>query len=122
MSVVVSVRKARLGAKAQVVLPKEARQAVGLRPGDSFAFIIDGSEVRVVRVPTEGDDPFAFFSAWASEADRKGYGDLSSVRRRVGAVPVYRPPHQAPPPGACRVCPGLPAEDWFDVGRQDPDL
>ena len=59
-----SIRKARLGAKAQVVLPKEARQAVGLKPGDSFAFVIDG------------DDPFACFSEWASSADRKGYADL----------------------------------------------
>ncbi|CAN5609137.1 hypothetical protein BH10PSE6_BH10PSE6_28590 [soil metagenome] len=72
----VTVRKVRLGAKAQVVLPKEARQALGLKPGDSFAFVIDGEDIRVVRVPAEGDDPFACFSEWASEADRKGYGDL----------------------------------------------
>ena len=32
-----TIRKVRLGAKAQVVLPKEARQALGLKPGDSFA-------------------------------------------------------------------------------------
>ena len=72
----ISVRRARLGAKAQVVLPKEARKALGLKPGDSFAFLIEGPEVRVVRLPAEGDDPFACFSEWASEADRKGYADL----------------------------------------------
>ena len=72
----ISIRRARLGAKAQVVLPKEARQALGLKPGDNFAFIIEGAEVRVVRLPAEGDDPFACFSEWASEADRKGYADL----------------------------------------------
>ncbi|HEX9558485.1 MAG TPA: AbrB/MazE/SpoVT family DNA-binding domain-containing protein [Reyranella sp.] len=71
-----SIRKVRLGAKAQVVLPKEARQALGLKPGDSFAFVIDGDDVRVVRVPADGDDPFACFSEWASDADRKGYADL----------------------------------------------
>lgn len=71
-----TVRKVRLGAKAQVVLPKEARQALGLKPGDSFAFVIDGEDIRVVRAPAEGDDPFTCFSEWASEADRKGYGDL----------------------------------------------
>ncbi len=71
-----SIRKVRLGAKAQVVLPKEARQALGLKPGDSFAFVIDGDDVRVVRVPAGGDDPFACFSEWASDADRKGYADL----------------------------------------------
>jgi antitoxin PrlF len=57
-------------------LPKEAREALGLKPGDSFAFSIDGSDVRVVRAPAEGDDPFVCFSEWASEADRKGYADL----------------------------------------------
>lgn len=68
--------KARLGAKGRVVLPKEARRALGLKPGDSFAFLIDGDAVRVVRLPGEGDNPFACFSEWASEADRKGYADL----------------------------------------------
>jgi antitoxin PrlF len=71
-----SIRKARLGAKAQVVLPREARQALGLKPGDSFAFVIDGDDVRVIRAPADGDDPFACFSEWASDADRKGYADL----------------------------------------------
>lgn len=71
-----TLRKVRLGAKAQVVLPKEARQALGLKPGDSFAFLIDGDDIRVVRAPAEGDDPFACFSEWASDADTKGYADL----------------------------------------------
>jgi antitoxin PrlF len=71
-----TIRKVRLGPKAQVVLPKEAREALGLKPGDSFAFVIDGEDIRVVRAPAEGDDPFACFSEWASEADRKGYADL----------------------------------------------
>jgi|GraSoiStandDraft_41_1057321.scaffolds.fasta_scaffold9273116_1 antitoxin PrlF len=71
-----AIRKARLGAKAQVVLPREARQALGLKPGDSFAFVIDGDDVRVIRAPADGDDPFACFSEWASDADRKGYADL----------------------------------------------
>jgi antitoxin PrlF len=72
----VSIGKTRLSAKAQVVLPKEARQALGLRPGDTVAFVIDGNDVRVVRASAEGDDPFACFSEWASEADHKGYADL----------------------------------------------
>jgi antitoxin PrlF len=72
----VSVRKARLGAKAQVVLPKEARQALGLKPGDTFAFVIDGNDVQIVRTAPEGADPFACFSEWSSEADCKGYGNL----------------------------------------------
>ena len=68
--------KARLGVKAQMVLPKPVRDALGLKPGDEFAFVIHDGEVRVVRAPAEGDDPFACFTEWASEADRKGYADL----------------------------------------------
>jgi antitoxin PrlF len=71
-----TIRRARLGAKAQVVLPKEARKALGLKPGDAFAFVIKGDDVRVIRAPAEGDDPFACFSEWNSDADRKGYADL----------------------------------------------
>lgn len=44
------IRKARLGARAQVVLPKEVRRALGLAPGDTFAFAIQGGEVRMIRV------------------------------------------------------------------------
>jgi len=75
-SEVTDVGKARLGAKAQVVLPKAARQALGLKPGDTFAFVIDGNEVRIVRPAAEGDDPFACFSEWSYEADPKGYDNL----------------------------------------------
>ena len=71
-----TIRKARLGAKAQVVLPKEAREALGLKPGDAFAFVIEGNDVRVIRAPAEGNGPFTCFSEWASEADRKGYANL----------------------------------------------
>ena len=69
-------RTARLGTRARVVLPKEARDALGLAPGDTFAFAIRGDEVRVIRAPAEGCDPFACFTEWASDADRAGYADL----------------------------------------------
>jgi antitoxin PrlF len=71
-----SMLRARLGVKAQVVLPKPVREVLGLKPVDEFAFVIRDGEVRVVRAPAEGDDPFACFTEWASEADRKGYAEL----------------------------------------------
>ena len=71
----VTVHRAKLGAKAQLVLPKEVRGALGLKPGDSVAFLI-GEDVRVVRTPAAGDDRFVIFSEWASDADYKGYADL----------------------------------------------
>jgi antitoxin PrlF len=68
--------KARLGVKAQIVLPKPVRDILRIKPGDEFAFLIRDQEVRVVRAPAQGEDPFACFTEWASEADRKGYADL----------------------------------------------
>lgn len=76
MSAAATVRKVKLGAKARFTLPKEVRQSLGLKPGDSFAFVIAGADIRVVRTAAEGGDPFVTFSEWASEADRKGYADL----------------------------------------------
>jgi antitoxin PrlF len=68
--------RSRLGVKAQVVVPKAVRDALGLKPGDEFAFVIHDNEVRIIRAPAQGDDPFATFTEWASAADRKGYADL----------------------------------------------
>ncbi len=68
--------KTRLGVKAQIVLPKPVRDVLGLKPGDEFAFVIRGDEVKVVPAPAGGEDPFACFTEWASEADRKSYADL----------------------------------------------
>ena len=70
------LRKVRLGARARIVLPKDVREALRLKPGDSFAFLIDGEDVRVLRAPAESGGPFSCFSEWASDADRKGYAGL----------------------------------------------
>ncbi|HUK57751.1 MAG TPA: AbrB/MazE/SpoVT family DNA-binding domain-containing protein [Stellaceae bacterium] len=71
-----SVVKARLGTKAEVVVPKPVRDALGLKPGDEFAFVIEGDQVRVVSVSSQIDDPFAGFTEWASAADTKGYAEF----------------------------------------------
>jgi len=49
--------------RAQVVAAQGGAPGVGARPGDSFAFLIDGEDVRVVRAPAEGHNPFACFSS-----------------------------------------------------------
>lgn len=40
----------KVGAKGQVVIPKEIRDRIGIRPGDEVAFDTDGGDVRVRRV------------------------------------------------------------------------
>jgi antitoxin PrlF len=67
--------RARLRIKS-LRLPKRLREMLDLQPGDELAFVIGDDAVRLVRVPASRDDPFACFTEWASEADRKGYADL----------------------------------------------
>ena len=40
----------KVGAKGQVVIPKDIRDRIGIRPGDEVAFEADGGGVRVRRI------------------------------------------------------------------------
>ena len=70
----------RLSAKSQVTVPKEVREALGVRPGDLIAYEIDDGAVSLKRV-----EPFdeAFHKAlsetldeWASPEDDEAFRDL----------------------------------------------
>ena len=47
----IKVKKVKLGRKGQVVIPKEVREALGLREGDMLLVGVEGG--RVVLVPPE---------------------------------------------------------------------
>lgn len=67
----------RLTSKGQTTIPQPVRTALHLQAGDGIAYAIEGDRVIVRRVPGEAvDDPFATFSEWNSEADRRAYADL----------------------------------------------
>ena len=67
----------RLTSKAQTTIPRSARNALRLEPGDELAYAIDGARVVLTKAArTPADDPFATFSEWTSEADRDGYAEL----------------------------------------------
>lgn len=69
----------KLTSKAQTTIPQAVRNALGLREGDEIAYSIHEDQVtitRVKRVKEPVDDPFATFSEWSSEADKKAYADL----------------------------------------------
>jgi antitoxin PrlF len=67
----------KLTSKAQTVIPKAVREKLGLRPGDLVRSVFEGEHVVIDRAPTGiGEDPFATFTEWASEADEKAYRSL----------------------------------------------
>ncbi len=67
----------KVSVKCQTVIPREVRERLGLKPGDTLRYRVteDGVLLDKARM-TEGDDPFAAFSEWSSEADEKAYGSL----------------------------------------------
>ena len=50
---VVSVK---MSSKNQIVVPKAAREALRLRPGDRLAVSVDGDTVRMEKLPSDGKD------------------------------------------------------------------
>ncbi len=70
--------KSRLTSKAQTTIPQAVRTALGLRPGDDLAYVIEEGRAVLTRVDARPvtDDPFATFSEWNSSADAEAYGRL----------------------------------------------
>jgi antitoxin PrlF len=66
----------KVSGKGQTVIPREARQRLGLKPGDTLRYRLTGEGVLIDKAPSEADEPFAAFSEWSGEADEKAYGDL----------------------------------------------
>lgn len=72
-----SMITSKLTSKAQTTIPQPVREALHLREGDELAYAIEEGRV-VLTKATRGaiEDPFATFSEWASENDRRAYGEL----------------------------------------------
>jgi antitoxin PrlF len=68
----------RLGVRAQTVVPKEVREALGVGPRDQIGYTIQNGRVilTAIRPQAAQDDPFACFGEWGSEADTEGYASL----------------------------------------------
>lgn len=67
----------KVSVKSQTVIPREVRQQLGLKPGDTLRYRVTDAGVLLDKAPTnESDDPFATFSEWSSEADEKAYDSL----------------------------------------------
>jgi antitoxin PrlF len=67
----------KITSKAQTTIPQPVRAALRLKEGDELAYTIEDGRVVLTRVESNNaDDPFATFSEWDSDADRKAYGRL----------------------------------------------
>ena len=67
----------KITSKAQTTIPQPVRTALRLKEGDEIAYAIEDGRVVLTRVElNNADDPFATFSEWDSDADRKAYGRL----------------------------------------------
>jgi len=68
----------KISSKAQTTLPRSVRTALRLGPGDVVAYHVEGDRAILTKSGPSFvvEDPFATFSEWASEADRKGYANL----------------------------------------------
>lgn len=67
----------KLTAKGQTTVPLAVRRALGLKEGDSLAWVFEEGRAVLTRVVSaETDDPFATFEEWAGEADSRVYADL----------------------------------------------
>jgi antitoxin PrlF len=67
----------KVSVKSQTVIPREVRDRLGLKPGDTLRYRVTDDGVLLDKAPAnEADDPFATFSEWSNEADEKAYGNL----------------------------------------------
>jgi antitoxin PrlF len=78
-----TVITSKLTSKAQTTIPQPVRVALGVKEGDELAYAIEDGRVVVTKAPPRPvhrsdplDDPFATFSEWDSEADRKAFANL----------------------------------------------
>jgi antitoxin PrlF len=68
----------KITSKAQTTIPQSVRLALRLTEGDEVVYQIEGDRAIITKARSAeiADDPFATFSEWGSEADRKGYADF----------------------------------------------
>jgi antitoxin PrlF len=66
----------KVSVKSQTVIPREVREQLKLKPGDTLRYRITDDGILLDKAAEAGDDPFAAFSEWTSEADEKAYSGL----------------------------------------------
>ncbi|WP_243094909.1 AbrB/MazE/SpoVT family DNA-binding domain-containing protein [Thermus thalpophilus] len=86
---------ARISSKGQATIPKRARQALGLKPGDLHLTELEADGSLRLRQVAPSDLAYlksleATFSEWASLEDEEAYRDLGTPHGGPGPLSVYR--------------------------------
>jgi AbrB family looped-hinge helix DNA binding protein len=86
----------KVGAKGQVVLPKDIRDRLGIRPGDEVTVDEDGEEIRIRRADTSAplrgmlrDDDDPLLLTQALEADHRweiAHDEMREAEREIRDV------------------------------------
>jgi antitoxin PrlF len=68
----------RVTSNGRTTIPSKVRETLNLKAGDRVAYEIEDGRVvlTLVGATQPVEDPFAVFSEWGSEADRRAYADL----------------------------------------------
>jgi antitoxin PrlF len=66
----------KVSVQSQTVIPREVREQLKLKPGDTLRYRLTADGILLDKAAEAGDDPFAAFSEWTSDADEKAYGGL----------------------------------------------
>jgi antitoxin PrlF len=66
----------KVSAKNRTVIPREVREQLGLKPGDTLRYRVTDDGILLDKATWTVGNPFAAFSEWASEADENTYSGL----------------------------------------------
>jgi antitoxin PrlF len=66
----------RVSVKSQTVLPREVREALAIKPGDTVRYRLTEKGVVIDKAQLDPDDPFASFKEWSGKHDDDAYSDL----------------------------------------------
>jgi antitoxin PrlF len=67
----------KLSVKSQTVIPREVRERLDLKPGDTLRYRVTDDGILLDKAPaSDVEDTFATFSEWSNEVDEKAYRSL----------------------------------------------
>jgi antitoxin PrlF len=66
----------KVSLKNQTAIPREVREQLKLKPGDTLRYRMINGGILLDKAPEAIGGPFAVFSEWTSGADEKAYSGL----------------------------------------------